>query len=270
LARRPPSRKQIPQPLPPGMLADLARSSGLGLFLDYDGTLAEIVKDPKQAVPLAGVPELLARLISSNLPITIAIVTGRRISQVKRFLGTIPGILFSGVHGMEFEDADGKTSFAPAALKCLAELTEVRKWVADHIADKQGFRIEDKEIAIGLHYRDADPDQASELVASFEQFVAASTKHLKLMHLKMLAEAMPRTAGNKGRTVTKLKQQLPTSHKAVYLGDDTTDEDAFKALGPEGVTVLVGAERPSYARFRVAGPVSVRHELEELAGLIRS
>jgi trehalose-phosphatase len=252
------------------MLADLARSSGLGLFLDYDGTLAEIVKDPKQAVPLAGVPELLARLISSNLPITIAIVTGRRISQVKRFLGTIPGILFSGVHGMEFEDADGKTSFAPAALKCLAELTEVRKWVADHIADKQGFRIEDKEIAIGLHYRDADPDQASELVASFEQFVAASTKHLKLMHLKMLAEAMPRTAGNKGRTVTKLKQQLPTSHKAVYLGDDTTDEDAFKALGPEGVTVLVGAERPSYARFRVAGPVSVRHELEELAGLIRS
>lgn len=246
------------------MLADLARSSGLGLFLDYDGTLAEIVKDPKQAVPLAGVPELLVRLASSSLPITIAIVTGRRISEVKRFLGDIPGILFSGVHGMEFEDSDGKTSFAPAALKCLAELDEVRRWIAGHIADKQGFRIEDKEIAIGLHYRDADTDQAKELVASFEQFVAASTKHLKLMHLKMLAEAMPRTAGSKGRTVLKLKKQLPASYDAVYFGDDTTDEDAFKALGPEGVTVLVGAERPSYARFLVPGPAAVRDELQGL------
>jgi trehalose 6-phosphate phosphatase len=249
------------------MLADLARSSGLGLFLDYDGTLAEIVKDPKQALPLAGVPELLARLVSSNLPITIAIVTGRRISEVKEFLGTIPGILFSGVHGMEFEDADGKTSFTPAALKCLAELGEVRKWVMGHIAGEQGFRIEDKEIAIGLHYRDADPERAKELVASFEQFVAASTTHLKLMHLKMLAEAMPRAGGNKGRTVSKLKKQLPAFYKAVYFGDDTTDEDAFKVLGPEGLTVLVGAERPSYARFRVAGPAVVRDELEEWIGI---
>jgi trehalose-phosphatase len=250
------------------MLADLARSSGLGLFLDYDGTLAEIVKDPKKAVPLAGVPELLVRLASSDLPITLAIVTGRRISEVKRFLGNIPGMLFSGVHGMEFEDSDGKTSFAPAALKCLAELGRVRKWIVDHIADRQGFRIEDKEIAIGLHYRDADPDEAQELVASFEQFVADSTGHLKVMHLKMLAEAMPRTAGNKGRTVAKLKKQLPASYAAIYFGDDTTDEDAFKALAPEGVTVLVGAERASYARFQVSGPAAVRDELQELIEIV--
>jgi trehalose-phosphatase len=263
LARRPPSLKQIPKPFPRGLLAELA-SSGIGLFLDYDGTLAEIVNDPGKAIPLPGIPELIEQLASSKLPITIAIVTGRRISEVKRLLGVTSGLLFSGVHGMEFEGSDGKAEFVPGALKCLTELDKVRNWLHEQISGRRGFRIEDKEITVGLHYRDADPQEARELAESFSEFVAQSTKHLKLMQLKMLAEAMPRTAASKGHTVSALKRRLPKSYVAVYFGDDTTDEDAFRALDDRDVGVLVGEERATFARFHVSGPTAVRDELQAL------
>jgi trehalose-phosphatase len=269
LARRLSSpRKRIPPPLPGGLLADLA-ISGLGLFLDYDGTLAEIVTDPAKAVPLPGVPEILEEIARSPLPIAIAIVTGRRIHEVKRMLGIGSGILFSGVHGMEFEDSEGRAGFVPAVLKYSKELASVREWLQGHVPAHRGFRIEDKEAAIGLHYREADPAEAQRLIVTFSEFVARSTPHLKLMRLKMLAEAMPRSAGNKGRTVADLKRRFPPSWAAAYFGDDTTDEDAFAALDANDVSVLVGPERATLARYRVSGPLAVRDELNGLAAVAK-
>jgi len=270
LARRLRSpRKRIPVPLPGGLLAGLAVAPGLGLFLDYDGTLAEIVTDPAKAVPLPGVPELLEAIARSSLPTAIAIVTGRRIHEVKRMLGIGSGILFSGVHGMEFEDSEGRVGFVPAALKCTKELASVREWLRGHVPARRGFRIEDKEAAVGLHYREADPDEARRLTAMFSHFVARSAAHLKLMKLKMLVEAMPREAGNKGRTVAELKRRFPPSWAAAYFGDDTTDEDAFAALDANDVSVLVGSERPTLARYRVSGPQAVREELKALAAIAK-
>lgn len=239
------------------------------MFLDYDGTLAEIVADPAKAVPLPGIPELLEAIARSSLQTVIAIVTGRRIYEVKRMLGIESGILFSGVHGMEFEDSEGRVGFVPAVLKCKEELATVREWLRGHVPARRGFRIEDKEAAVGLHYRDADPDEARKLTATFAHFVARSAPHLKLMNLKMLAEAMPRQAGNKGRTVADLKRRFPLSWAAAYFGDDTTDEDAFGALDASDVSVLVGSERATLARYRVSGPQAVRDELNALAAIAK-
>ncbi|MGH7813838.1 MAG: trehalose-phosphatase [Candidatus Binataceae bacterium] len=259
-------RTNFPRPLPAGLLSRLA-AKGLGLFLDYDGTLAEIVSDPAKAAPLPGVPETIAKIAGSKAPVAVAIVTGRRLREVRRLLRIRPDIFYSGVHGMELCDRNGKASFTASALACSSELARVRRWLKRNVPARRGFRIEDKTVAIGLHYRLADPAEAESLCARFADFVASETPQLKIMKLKMLYEAMPRAAG-KHRAIGSLKRTIPRSWAIVYIGDDTTDEDAFAALGKNGIGILAGPRRKSRARYRVAGPRAVARELRALAASI--
>jgi trehalose 6-phosphate phosphatase len=256
----------LPAPLPNDLLATLARRTGLLLCLDYDGTLAELTADPAMAAPYPGVREQLRRLTSLRNDLSIAIVTGRALSEVKRLLGIESGLFFSGVHGLELDTLDAKPCFAPEALACASEVSAVRRWLASNVPEERGFKIEDKQIAIGLHFRAADAQEAAALCDRFARFIAGETPSLKLLRLKMLAEAMP-IAASKARAVVALKKRVPASYVTAYFGDDTTDEDAFAALGQEDVGVLVAAERDSLARYRVEDPAAVLHELRSLASL---
>jgi trehalose 6-phosphate phosphatase len=262
-------RTRIPQPLPARLLADLAATRGLGLMLDYDGTLAEIVSDPSQAKPLPGIAELIDQIAAHDNRVIVAIVSGRRIGEIRKLLEVRLPIFFSGVHGLEISSRGGGTQFSPAALACSAELDRVRQWLKDHTPPGRGFWIEDKQTAVGLHYRNADPEQARPLCAQFAEFVARDAPSLKLLRLKMLLEAMPKAAG-KDFAVRSFKDRLPRSFAAVYFGDDTTDEDAFEALDQGDLGVLVGAPRPSRARYRVANPRAVARELRSLAASVEN
>jgi trehalose 6-phosphate phosphatase len=256
---------EVPPPLPDGLLADLAATRGLGLLLDYDGTLAEIVSDPSKAKPLREIPSLIDR-IGRNARIMVAIVTGRRIGEVQKLLPVRSLMLFSGVHGLEFRDRCGRIEFTAPALACAADLDRVRDWLRDHTPPDRDFWIEDKEVAIGLHYRNADPDRARRLCAQFAEFVARDAPSLKLLPLKMILEAVPKAAG-KDLAVASFKQRFPSSFVTAYFGDDTTDETAFAALGKDDVGVLVGEPRASHARFRVPNPRAVARELRSLASI---
>ena len=262
-------RTRLPQPLPTRLLADLAVTRGLGLMLDFDGTLSEIVSDRTKAKPLPGIPELIDQIAAHGDRIIVAIVTGRPIAEVRKLLGLRSMTFFSGVHGMEISSRDGTTQFSDAAIACSAELDRVRQWLNERTPPGRGFSIEDKQVAIGLHYRNADPEQARPLCAEFIEFVARDAPSLKLLRLKMLLEAMPKAAG-KDLAVRSFKDRLPRSFVAAYFGDDTTDEDAFAALDKNDVGVLVGPPRLSRARYRVANPRSVERELRSLASSVES
>ena len=257
-------RTNVPRPLPAGLLVELAASRGLGLMLDYDGTLAEIVSDPSKANPLPEIPPLIDQIAARNDRIVVAIITGRRISEVKKLLGVRSLTRFSGVHGLEVTDRDGRTQFVEAALACKDDLERVRQWLKDHVPPGRGFWIEDKEVAIGLHYREADPKDASERGMQFAGFVARSAPSLKLLPLKMIFEVMPKTAG-KNLAVANFRERFPRSFVTVYFGDDATDEDAFAALGKDDVGILVGPPRASRARYFVANPNAVADQLRSLA-----
>jgi trehalose 6-phosphate phosphatase len=254
-------------PLPRGLLAQLAGQRGLLLCLDYDGTLAEIAPDPDRAVPVDGVREALGRLVGARTKVAVAIVTGRRIAAVRRLLGIERGLGFSGVHGLEFVHPDGAEGFTSEALACVDELATVRRWLAREVPRDRGFWIEDKQVALGLHYRAADPVEARALCDRFAAFVATNAPRLKLLALKMLAEAMPRAA-SKGRALAFLRSAFRSPRAVAYFGDDTTDEDAFAALGPNDLGVFVGADRPSRARYRVDNPAAVAAELAALADAV--
>ncbi len=254
---------RIPCPLPPELLGRLAAGPGLLLCLDYDGTLAEITADRDNARPFAGVRREVRRLLSHD-EIAVAIVTGRTIAEVKRLLGIDAGLFFSGVHGLELDHPNrGEGRFIPEALAARQELAAVRGWLSTNVPEGMGFHIEDKCCAVGLHYRGANAHAAEDICARLERFVDNEASQLKLVRLKMLAEVMPRVA-SKARALLALKPHVPSSYVTAYFGDDTTDEDAFGALAPSDVGVLVGEERKTLARFRVSRPADVVRELRAL------
>ena len=249
------------------MLAELARIRGILLCLDYDGTLAEFTVDPAQSHPVEGARDCLERIAHASHVVALAIVTGRRIEQLRNLVRLRGPVLYSGLHGLEFATPDRGPQLSPEAVKCFPELDRVRRWLCQNVPDSRGFRMEDKIASVGLHYREADPDQARALYDRFAGFVAASTPLLKVVPLNMSAEAMPRAA-SKARAIEWLKAQVARHFATVYFGDDSTDEDAFAVLGPDDVGVLIGSGRPSYARHRLDNPRAVVRELADLAAAV--
>lgn len=265
-----PQPTEVPRPLPPRALAGLAERGRFLLCLDYDGTLAEITSDPLTAFPIPRAREAVAALATRPERVALAIISGRDLDTLRRLLGLSRGMLFAGTHGLEFIGIDGKHLYAPGVEERIGEIAALREFLARETAIGRGFIIEDKRIALTLNYRNANPDEAREMIARMEQFVSRRALPLAIMEGKMIREAIPAGVGGKGGAVRMFMREtgLPASVSA-YIGDDVTDEDAFLALGREGgLTVMVGRQRPSFARWRVSGPGEVADLLCDLAARI--
>ncbi|MDT0631292.1 trehalose-phosphatase [Rubrivirga sp. S365] len=203
------------------------------LFLDYDGTLAPIVDDPAAAVPHPDVPDLLARLVDAH---PVVVITGRDLAALGRLLGGAggPRVRAVGLHGVETGWSDGTVE---------ERATEAHGEALDRlraaVPDAQGVVVEDKGAAFAVHYRAAaDPDAAR---AALEAWAETVPDGLTPIWGKRVVELRP--AGvSKGTAVAALAAEHP-DRTPVYLGDDVTDEDAFRALQAlrqPAVTVKVG------------------------------
>lgn len=261
-----PIPKRIPQPLPAGLLERVAGRSPLLLCLDYDGTLAEFHPDPARAVPLPATRQALKRLARCQ-HVALAIITGRKVAEVRGLLRLKEGIIYAGVHGAEFADRDGKVRAVPVGAETLAQLDATRRWLTASVPEDEGFRVEDKGFSVSLHYRLADQDRAKGVCMRFRRFITGTCPALKLLRLKMVNEVVPREI-SKACAVTRLLHRLPSPFLPVYFGDDATDEDAFRVIRPNGIGILVGGRRQSHAQYRVSGPVQVGDELRILADAV--
>jgi trehalose 6-phosphate phosphatase len=247
------------------LLASLARDRKILLFLDYDGTISEITPAFAAAPPAPGAQAVLAALAARRERVSIVIVSGRTIDEVRRLLGVERNLQFAGVHGLETMDADGNRGLAFDTTQCAPDLDRIRGWLRANVEGRAGFAIEDKGVAIALHYRVADPVEADAVRTRFEAFVAREAPHLKIRRGKMVAEAIPQAA-SKDLAVRFFRARAAEPATPIYFGDDATDEDAFFALRDDGVTVLAdGENRPSWAKYRVAGPSGVVEALAEVA-----
>jgi trehalose 6-phosphate phosphatase len=232
----------------------LSRLVRPALFLDFDGTLVELADSPGSIAVPAGLTPLLDRL-SERLDGRLAIVSGRAVDDLRSHLGGCAAIL-SGSHGAELRYADGRSIPVSAP----PGLAEARESVRRFAAGDEGLLVEDKPAGIALHYRLA-PERADEADAFLEAL--AERSGLALQRGKMVAE-LRRRGSDKGAALRRLMAEPPfAGARPVFVGDDLTDEDAFKAaasLGGEGV--LVGADRPSAARWRLDGVADVTSWLE--------
>ena len=238
------------------------------LCLDFDGTLSELTSDPWKAVPLPRAKDAVAELARHPDKLAGAIVSGRDLDTLIALLGLREGLLFAGTHGLEIIGRDGRRRSAAGVERCADDIDRVREFLAQHIR-RPGFIIEDKGFALTLNYRNASLDDAREALLAFDQFVAGRPT-LEVLHGKMIHEAIPRGIGGKGAAVEFFMREAGVNGPAIaYLGDDLTDEDAFHTLARhQGVPVLVGAARQSFAQYHVDGPADVVDILEQLVAVI--
>ncbi len=253
--------------MPRGLLAAVAQKRGMLLCLDYDGTLAEIVPERMEARPYPGINETLGRLSERSDRLRLAVITGRRIAEVRALLGVVPGLLYSGVHGLELDGEDKLGRLGSQAREYEEELSKARCWLADNVNLERGFAVEDKELALALHYRLASPSEAAPLCGRLEKFVTQNLAQLKVMRLKMVLEVLP-TIASKWHAVGELRRQVNPHWAVTYIGDDETDEDVFVRMDGTDLGVVVGSHRPSFARYRLNSPAMVADELRLLADAI--
>ncbi len=226
------------------------------LFLDYDGTLTPIVATPDLAFCPPEVRAILAELRDLS-KIYVAIISGRSLEDVREKVG-IPGIIYVGNHGLEIENPAGrhKKKLTPPRAK---ELEVIKQNIQDSLAGISGILFEDKGPILTVHYRNVLPEYFQLVGRVVAEGISKWKDRWKIARGKMVFEIRPKADFSKGKAVRELFKSLPTSSfLPVYLGDDQTDEDAFRAIKGKGIAVLVGEQgHSSEAGYYLQDPAEV-------------
>jgi trehalose-phosphatase len=208
------------------------------LLLDYDGTLAPFRVDRFQARPWAGVRELLARIQHQGRT-RMAVVTGRPAHEIAPMLGLDPPLDVWGLHGAERIYPDGRRELEQAPPATQARLEELR----EHLRrDSLGGLFEDKANGVVMHWRGASRHKAGQIERRTRQLFEPLAQMDGLGLLEFEAGLELRVGRDKGGAVTAILSEADRGAPVAYLGDDLTDEAAFRAVqrvGRRGLSVLV-------------------------------
>ncbi len=252
---------------PPSALEERARiDAEIGgrapvFFLDFDGTLAPIVDRPE----LAAVPEsarsLLARLAKHAL---VCVLSGRDLDDVRAKVDVSP-VYYGADHGRRLVGPAGSDIEHEVGGSARADLRSAAAELEQKLVDVAGALVEVKDLSLSVHYRLVAEEQR----AAVERIVHRATENrptLRLNHGKLVFELKPDDGWNKGRAMLWLLDRLQlalTDVCPICIGDDITDEDMFRALGPADVSVVVGPlDRPTYARYSLSDPAETMCFLE--------
>ena len=242
-----------------------AGDRSLAIFLDYDGTLTPIVSQPDQAVLMDSTRAIL-RTLAAKMP--VAILSGRELKDVSRRV-SIDGIVYAGSHGFDIAGPRGlrrqeATEFLPA-------LDAAEKELHEKLAGMAGALIERKCFSIATHYRNVDETEVPRIEAALSEI---TERHRKLRRIdgKKVYELLPDINWDKGKAVLWLLENLGLERpkvRPIYIGDDRTDEDAFRALEQRGAGILVSEEpRATAASYSLRDPSEVERFLRELGATL--
>lgn len=236
----------------------------LGLLLDFDGTLAEIVLDPATAAARPGARAALERLLARP-GARVGIVSGRALPDLAARLGPLPGVWLAGSHGAELRDPTGAVTplVDPAAARPALE-----EWLAEARALEPGLRLEDKGQAVAVHTRGWPPERAAALETALLARARALEARAPVEALagKAVLELRARGASKRLGAEALLARWDPVPAALLAAGDDTTDEDLFAAvLDRGGIAIKVGPG-PTRAPWRVPDPAALERILSGLVG----
>lgn len=222
------------------------------LLLDYDGTLAPFHTEPDKAFPYPGVRAIIGEIMRKT-NIRVVIITGRWIKDLMPLLQLEKRPEIWGSHGLERLKRDGSYELAPMDEETLNGLVTADEWT-----DAVGLseRCEKKPGCIALHWRGLDGKKIKEIRSRVEPEwnLIAQSWGLRLQEFDGGLElSVP--GRNKGDAVKTILFEMEQGASAAYLGDDFTDEDAFKAIKGTGMGVLVRAQlRPTAADIWIQPP----------------
>lgn len=221
------------------------------LFLDYDGTLAPFHAERDRAVPFPGTLERLRTIVGGGAT-TVAIVSGRPLAELGPLLDDLP-VLRIGEHGWEEQEPGGAVHRHPLDPAVAAALDEAHDAV---VRRGHGDRIERKRAALVLHVRGLAPAAAEELKATCRELWRPWPARVGVRLDEPNGGLELRATGrDKGTAVGERIARAGAGTFAVYVGDDRTDEDAFRVVRGSGLGIRVGApDVPTLAEARLPGP----------------
>ncbi len=240
--------------------ARIRQAKTLFLFLDYDGTLTPIVSRPELALCPSEVKRHLEKL--RDLPgVYLTIISGRSLEDVRKKVG-VSGLTYVGNHGLEIENPAGKHKKL-LALARKRELMRITQILQNSLKKIPGILFEDKGPILSVHYRNAPRKFITQVPQMVEAEVQQWRSRWKMAYGKMLLEIRPNINFSKGNAVKGILGTFPSQGcLPIYLGDDQTDEDAFRVLKNQGISVLIGPARPpSAADFFLKHPDEVQEFL---------
>lgn len=231
-------------------IASRLEARRLALFFDYDGTLTPIVRRPEDATLSDDMRSLLRELASR---VVVGVISGRDLADVRRMVA-LDMLYYAGSHGFDVTGPDGMRMQQPDALERLPELDAAERELSDRLQGIGGAWVERKRFAIAVHYREAGSEDVPRIETAVDA-VRDSRPRLRKKGGKKIYELQPDVAWDKGRAVRWLLETLDLRGAdvlPVYVGDDTTDEDAFEALVRDGIGIRVGSpDEPTRAHFFV-------------------
>jgi len=236
--------------------------AGASLFIDFDGTLVELIDRPDAIMVDDALRDLLGR-VSAALPGRVAIVTGRSIDQIDDFLGDhARTFAVAGSHGVERRHSNGERSSSAA----LPDFSPIIEALSNFAAMHPGLLIEHKPYGVALHYR-LSPGLEKEARKLVTQLADAFGYGVQMG--KMIVE-LKVASGNKGDAVAAfLEEPAMMGTTPWFIGDDITDEYGFAvARDKGGGGIYVGEPRETNATFGLPDVNAVRRWLIEATGVI--
>ncbi len=236
-----------------GKIGPLLINNPVFLFLDYDGTVIPIRGKPGHVLISKRVKGLLLAL-SKTPRCKLAIISGRSLKNISSVVG-FDNIIYGGNHGLELK-GPGIRFKSPVSKKHKAILEMINLALHKKLTPIKGALIENKGLSLTVHYRLVAPRQVPLVKTIFRQITAP---HLRRNEIcvrpgKMVLEAFPPVDWDKGKAVQWLLRKGESRWVGafpVFIGDDLTDENAFKFLKDSGLTVFVGRQKKSNAQYYV-------------------
>jgi trehalose 6-phosphate phosphatase len=244
----------------------LQRAEGrhLALFLDYDGTLTPIVEDPQKALMSDSMRSTVSRLAQRC---TVAVISGRDLEDVREKVG-IAGIVYAGSHGFDIIGPEKDRLQLQQGKDFLPALDRAERLLK--IASKKilGTVVERKRFSVAVHYRNIKRGSFG-AVKLLVDTVAHDVPELRKSKGKKIFELHPRMNWHKGKALLWILDALELGGSVglpIAIGDDVTDEDAFRVLKDRGIAVAVGeTPRATAAAYWLKNPAEVETFLGELA-----
>ncbi|KAL4575951.1 hypothetical protein LXL04_012038 [Taraxacum kok-saghyz] len=247
-------------------IANNARGKRIALFLDYDGTLSPIVDNPDHAF-MSNAMRAAVRNVAKYIP--TAIISGRSREKVRKFVG-LKELYYAGSHGMDImgpvhnEEVKEGNLYQPAS-EFLPMINEVFVSLVEITKNIQGAKVENNKFCVSVHYRNVD-EKSWTTIAQYVQDTLKQYSRLRLTHGRMVLEIRPVLKWDKGKAVEFLLESLGLTNcddvVPIYVGDDRTDEDAFKFLreSGRGYGILVTpAPKESNACYSLRDPSEKHH-----------
>ncbi|GAB4347182.1 MAG: hypothetical protein Kow0099_29040 [Candidatus Abyssubacteria bacterium] len=238
----------------------------LAVFLDYDGTLTPIVDTPDKAILSEEMRSTVTRL--STL-CTVAVISGRDLADVKKLVG-IDTIVYAGSHGFDIAGPQGLDIKSQQGTDFLSSLEQLEKALREQLDKVKGALVERKKFSIAVHYRLVD-EQDVKTVEHIVDETLSRYPRIRKTYGKKVFDLQPNIDWNKGKALgwllDALKLEGPDAFP-IYIGDDVTDEDAFKALKRRVIGIVVADEpRLSVADYTLRDPAEVKQFLAALISM---